>query len=102
MITRVSSVIRPKGSDLLFEHSYNADYERRGRVAGPQRHAHGSSIRPRGARIGADGLPGSSAVPRYARQSVKANLVEAVVLVALKIEAAGPGPQSRCALAPRA
>jgi hypothetical protein len=27
MITRVSSVIRPKGSDLIFDHPYNADYE---------------------------------------------------------------------------
>jgi len=26
MITRVSSVIRPKGSDLIFDHPYNADY----------------------------------------------------------------------------
>ena len=25
MITRVSSVIRPKGSDLIFDHPYNAD-----------------------------------------------------------------------------
>jgi hypothetical protein len=28
MITRVSSVIRPKGSDLIFDHPYNADYLR--------------------------------------------------------------------------
>jgi hypothetical protein len=28
MITRVSSVIRPKGSDLIFDHPYNTDYER--------------------------------------------------------------------------
>jgi len=28
MITRISSVIRPKGSDLIFDHPYNADYER--------------------------------------------------------------------------
>jgi hypothetical protein len=28
MITRVSCVIRPKGSDLIFDHPYNADYER--------------------------------------------------------------------------
>ena len=26
MITRISSVIRPKGSDLIFDHPYNADY----------------------------------------------------------------------------
>jgi len=26
MITRVSSVIRPKGSDLIFDHPYNAEY----------------------------------------------------------------------------
>jgi len=26
MITRVSSVIRPEGSDLIFDHPYNADY----------------------------------------------------------------------------
>jgi hypothetical protein len=25
MITRISSVIRPKGSDLIFDHPYNAD-----------------------------------------------------------------------------
>jgi len=28
MITRISSVIRPKGSDLIFDHPYNADYAR--------------------------------------------------------------------------
>jgi hypothetical protein len=28
MITRVSSVIRPKGSDLIFDHPYNADSAR--------------------------------------------------------------------------
>jgi hypothetical protein len=28
MITRISRVIRPKGSDLIFDHPYNADYER--------------------------------------------------------------------------
>jgi hypothetical protein len=35
MITRVSSVIRPKGCDLIFDHPYNADYERltAGRIA---------------------------------------------------------------------
>jgi hypothetical protein len=27
MITRISSVIRPKGSDLIFDHPYNAEYE---------------------------------------------------------------------------
>jgi len=26
MITRISSVIRPKGSDLIFDHPYNAEY----------------------------------------------------------------------------
>jgi hypothetical protein len=26
MITRVSGVIRPKGSDLIFDHPYNAEY----------------------------------------------------------------------------
>ncbi len=26
MVTRVSSVIRPKGSDLIFDHLYNAEY----------------------------------------------------------------------------
>jgi len=26
MITRISGVIRPKGSDLIFDHPYNADY----------------------------------------------------------------------------
>ena len=26
MITRISSVIRPKGSDLIFDHTYNAEY----------------------------------------------------------------------------
>jgi hypothetical protein len=28
MITRVSSVIRPKGSDLIYDHPYNARYGR--------------------------------------------------------------------------
>ena len=28
MITRVSSVIRPKGSDLIFDHPYNAESAR--------------------------------------------------------------------------
>src|SRR5437773_908788 len=28
MITRISSVIRPKGSDLIFDHPYNADFVR--------------------------------------------------------------------------
>jgi hypothetical protein len=28
MITRISSVIRPKGSDLIFDHPYNAEYLR--------------------------------------------------------------------------
>jgi hypothetical protein len=28
MITRVSSVIRPEGSDLVFDHPYNAEYAR--------------------------------------------------------------------------
>jgi hypothetical protein len=30
MITRISSVIRPKGSDLIFDHPYNAEYVLRG------------------------------------------------------------------------
>jgi hypothetical protein len=34
MITRVSSVIRPKGSDLIFDHPYNAEYLRPPRTAG--------------------------------------------------------------------
>jgi transposase len=29
MITRISSVIRPKGSDLIFDHPYNADSVRK-------------------------------------------------------------------------
>jgi len=28
MITRISGVIRPKGSDLIFDHPYNAEYSR--------------------------------------------------------------------------
>jgi hypothetical protein len=28
MITRVSCVIRPKGSDLIFDHPYDAEYAR--------------------------------------------------------------------------
>jgi hypothetical protein len=34
MITRVSSVIRPKVSDLIFDHPYNAEYERVVRYVG--------------------------------------------------------------------
>src|SRR4029077_20810780 len=33
MITRISSVIRPKGSDLIFDHPYNAEYSLACRVA---------------------------------------------------------------------
>ena len=34
MITRVSGVIRPKGSDLIFDHPDSADYARLAEVDG--------------------------------------------------------------------
>jgi hypothetical protein len=44
MITRVSCVIRPEGSDLIFDHPYNAYSVSRAAVLGCQRWRAGHSI----------------------------------------------------------